>query len=75
MYLLYSEESINCPQLVGTSKGINDDIVFSVPWGHHCTLIDKYFEKGERDPALSYAHKVAEEGRSRNDRTIQRART
>ena len=78
MYLLYSERSTNyqqlvgnseteiCQQAVGTSSGLNDDIIFSVPWGHHCTLIDKYFEKGERDTALFYAHKVVEEGWSRN---------
>lgn len=59
MYLLYSEPATNCPQLVG-------DFIFSVPWGHHRTLIDKYFEKGERETALFYAHKVVEEGWSRN---------
>lgn len=58
MYLLYSKSSANCQQPVGNSDapicqqpvgtplGINDDIIFSVPWGHHCTLIDKYFETG-----------------------------
>lgn len=78
MYLLYSELSTNCQQLVGnseteicqqlvgTSQGINDDIIFSVPWGHHCTLIDKYFGSGERETALFYAHKVVEDGWSRN---------
>lgn len=78
MYLLYNEASANrpqivgnseiekCQQAVGTSQGIDDDIIFSVPWGHHCTLIDKYFEAGERETALFYAHKVVEEGWSRN---------
>ena len=78
MYLLYSELPTNCQQPVGNSKAemcqqlvgisqcIKDDIIFSVPWGHHCTLIDKYFEKGERDTVLFYAHKVVEEGWSRN---------
>lgn len=78
MYLLYNEASVNrpqvvgnseiekCQQAVGTSQGIDDDIIFSVPWGHHCTLIDKYFEAGERETALFYAHKVVEEGWSRN---------
>lgn len=78
MYLLYSELSTNCQQLVGnseteicqqlvgTSHGTNDDIIFSVPWGHHCILIDKYFGSGERETALFYAHKVVEEGWSRN---------
>lgn len=78
MYLLYSKELTNCPQLVGNSEdkmcqqlagtyqGIKDDIVFSVPWGHHCVLIDKYFDTGECDVALFYAHKVVDEGWSRN---------
>ncbi|MDE6450616.1 MAG: PDDEXK nuclease domain-containing protein, partial [Muribaculaceae bacterium] len=51
---------------VGTSLGINNDIIFSVPWGHHCTLIDKYFETGERETALFYVHKIVEGGWSRN---------
>lgn len=52
MYLLYSKDSANCQQVVGnyeteicqqavgTSSGLNDNIIFSVPWGHHCTLIN-----------------------------------
>ncbi len=78
MYLLYNKELTNCPQLVGNSEnkmcqqlagtyqGIKDDIVFSVPWGHHCVLIDKYFDTRECDVALFYAHKVVDEGWSRN---------
>ena len=78
MYLLYGELTTNCQQpvgnyedeicqqAVGISQEINDNIIFSVPWGHHCTLIDKYFETGEREIALFYAHKVVEEGWSRN---------
>lgn len=71
MYLLYSEPATNCPQLVGNSETeicpqLVGDFIFSVPWGHHRTLIDKYFEKEERDTALFYAHKVVEEGWSRN---------
>ncbi len=71
MYLLYSEPATNCPQVVDNSETemcpqLVGDFMFSVPWGHHRTLIDKYFEKGERDTALFYAHKVVEEGWSRN---------
>ena len=78
MYLLYSKELTNCLQLVGNSEdkmyqqlagtyqGIKDDIVFSVPWGHHCVLIDKYFDTRECDVALFYSHKVVDEGWSRN---------
>ena len=41
-------------------------LFFSVPWGHHRTLIDKYYETGECETALFYAHKVVEGGWSRN---------
>ena len=71
MYLLYSKEPTNCPQIVGNfgSKMCPQavgDFIFSIPWGHHRILIDKYFEAGERETALFYAHKVIEEGWSRN---------
>ena len=70
MYLLYSEGSVNCQQLVGNSESeicpqaVGD--FFSVPWGHHRTLIDKYYETGECETALFYAHKVVEGGWSRH---------
>lgn len=76
MYLLYSEASTNCPQLVGNSKNVNfqqlagkssnaiDDLIFSIPWGHHRVIIDKFSDKP--GTALFYAHKVVEEGWSRN---------
>ena len=76
MYLLYSEDSMNCQQVVGNSQGINfqqlvgksptytEDIIFSIPWGHHCIIIDKF--SNDRATALFYAHKVVEEGWSRN---------
>lgn len=71
MYLLYSDSSTNCPQLVGNFEDeicpqLVGDFIFSVPWGHHRTLIDKYFGSGKRETALFYAHKVVEEGWSRN---------
>lgn len=71
MYLLYSEPLPNCPQVVGNSETeicpqVVGDFIFSVPWGHHRTLIDKYFEAGEREVALFYVRKVVEEGWSRN---------
>ena len=76
MYLLYSEASANCLQLVGNSKNVNfpqlvgkssdavDDLIFAIPWGHHRVIIDKFSDKPET--ALFYAHKVVEEGWSRN---------
>lgn len=71
MYLLYSKESANCPQLVGNLESeicpqVVDDFIFSVPWGHHRTLIDKYFGSGDSEIALFYVRKVVEEGWSRN---------
>lgn len=71
MYLLYSKEFTNCPQLVGNSDNeicpqAVGDFIFSIPWGHHRILIDKYYEKGDTDTAIFYAHKVVEEGWSRD---------
>ncbi len=36
----------------------------SVPWGHHCTIIDKC--KGDRDKALFYVRRTIQNGWSRN---------
>lgn len=29
----------------------NDDVIFSIPWGHHCVIIDKFSDnpKNEQD--------------------------
>lgn len=64
MYILYNEENINFQQLVGKSQDITDDAIFSIPWGHHCTIIDKFSDNPEA--ALFYVRKVVEEGWSRN---------
>lgn len=76
MYLLYRETSTNCPQVVGNSQNVNfqqvvgkstnptDNVIFSIPWGHHCIIIDKVSDNPVT--ALFYAHKVVEEGWSRN---------
>lgn len=71
MYLLYSKPSANCPQVVGNFESeacqqVVDDLIFSVPWGHHRILIDKYFGSEDSEIALFYVHKVVEEGWSRN---------
>ena len=95
MYLLYSEDIENRPQLAGISEGRNcqqlagtsadencpqladisedrncqqpiDDAIFSIPWGHHLSIIDRYFSKRETKAALFYVHKAMEEGWSRN---------
>ena len=76
MYLLYSHATANCQQVVGNSQNVNsqqvvgnstdttDNVVFSIPWGHHCIIIDKFSD----NPAIAlfYAHKIVEEGWSRN---------
>ena len=59
MYLLYSQGNENCPQAVG-------NLIFSIPWGHHRVIIDKYFEKNDLEASLFYVRKVVEEGWSRN---------
>ena len=61
----------NCPQLAGTSEDRNcqqpiDDAIFSIPWGHHRIIIDRYFAKRETKAALFYVRKAMEEGWSRN---------
>lgn len=71
MYLFYSEKLTNRPQVVGNSDNeicpqAVGDFIFSIPWGHHRILIDKYYEKGDTDTALFYAHKVVEGGWSRD---------
>ena len=70
MYLLYNKYNVNCPQVVGNSESdicpqVVGDVIFSIPWGHHRLLIDKYYKDGEKETALFYAHKVVEEGWSR----------
>lgn len=57
--LVTCNEIDRCPQ-------IKNNFIFSIPWGHHRFLIDKYFESGKKDIALFYAHKVVDEGWSRN---------
>ena len=61
----------NCPQLADISEDRNcqqpiDDAIFSIPWGHHLSIIDRYFAKRETKAALFYVHKAMEEGWSRN---------
>lgn len=69
LYLLYSETNINFPQVAGNFESeicpqVVDDFIFSVPWGHHRVIIDKF--SNNPVTALFYAHKVVEEGWSRN---------
>lgn len=70
-YLLYSDNLAITPQVgeqmdtiipqVGEQLGVD---IFSVPWGHHKLLIDKY--KNDREAALYYCRKTIEEGWSRD---------
>lgn len=78
MYLLYNKGNVNCRQVVGNSadtmcqqpvgafEDIPDERLFSIPWGHHCILIDKYFEVKDSRAALFYINKTIEEGWSRS---------
>ena len=52
-------DEANCPQAVG-------DFIFSIPWGHHRVIIDKFYEKGDVKAALFYLNKTLEDGLSRN---------
>lgn len=42
------------------------DLIFSVPWGHHRIIIDKFYAKGDIDAAKFYISKTVEEGWSRS---------
>lgn len=71
MYLLYNKAYTNCPQVEGNFDSeicpqAVGDLIFSVPWGHHRILIDKYFVSGDCEIALFYVNKVVEEGWSRS---------
>ncbi len=71
MYLFYRQTNTNCPQVVGNSEGemcqqLVGDFIFLVPWGHHRTIIDTYFEDGNLDAAIFYLKKTVEDGWSRN---------
>ena len=71
-YLLYCPYIENAPQIV-EKKGnaitpqlveqIQNDL-FSVPWGHHRFIIDKYKESPEK--ALFFVHQTVENGWSRD---------
>lgn len=64
LYILYSEVNENFQQVVGKSPNLTEDVIFSIPWGHHCIIIDKF--SNNLTTALFYARKVVEEGWSRN---------
>ncbi len=71
MYLLYPQLDAKCPQPVGNSQKDScpqdvGDLIFSVPWGHHRLIVDKFFEKGEKEAALFYIRQIVEGGWSRN---------
>lgn len=71
LYLLYPQLDINCQQLVGNSDNEMcqqpvGNLIFSIPWGHHCLIIDKFFEKGEKEAALFYIRQTIDGGWSRN---------
>lgn len=64
LYILYSEVNEKFQQVVGKSPNLTEDVIFSIPWGHHCIIIDKF--SNNPTTALFYARKVVEEGWSRN---------
>ena len=72
-YLLYCERFKKVQQVVAQfdsaapgkheSKTI-EDVLFSIPWGHHCILIDKI--ENDPDKALFFVRKTIENGWSRS---------
>ena len=59
LYQSYLENNANAQQVV---EQIEKDI-FSIPWGHHTLLIDKF--KNQPQKALFFAHQTVENGWSR----------
>ena len=59
-YLLYSQYLKVVPQPVGQL----DEMLFSIPWGHHRYLMDRYSKEPAK--ALFYVRKTMEEGWSRD---------
>lgn len=72
-YMLYNHETEIVQQVVGqlenkanadASEIVQQPVgLFQIPWGHHCTIIDKV--KGDRQKALFFVRKTIEEGWSR----------
>jgi len=59
-YLLYSQHLKVVPQTVGQLE----EMLFSIPWGHHRYLMDRYSKEPAK--ALFYVRKTMEEGWSRD---------
>lgn len=59
-YLLYSQYLKVVPQPVGQLE----EMLFSIPWGHHRYLMDRYSKESAK--ALFYVRKTMEEGWSRD---------
>ena len=59
-YLLYSQYLKVVPQVVGQLE----EMLFSIPWGHHRYLMDRYSKEPAK--ALFYVRKTMEEGWSRD---------
>lgn len=59
-YLLYSQYLKVIPQAVGQLE----EVLFSIPWGHHRYLMDRYSKEPAK--ALFYVRKTMEEGWSRD---------
>ena len=71
-YLLYSQYIQSVPRIVGQMKeekvpqvvGQMEDILFSIPWGHHRYIMDKYAHEPAK--AFFFVKKTMEEGWSRD---------
>ena len=72
-YLLYCERFKKVQQVVAQFDSAapskhegttNEEVLFSIPWGHHCILIDKI--ENDPDKALFFVRKTIENGWSRS---------
>jgi len=60
-YVLYNKHFTIHPQLVGE---LQESAIWSIPWGHHRYIIDKFFNAPEK--AMFFVQKTLENGWSRN---------
>lgn len=70
-YDFYSPLNQNLPQAVEDSDKMNHpqvsgDFIYSIPWGHHRIIIDKYYKTRDYNTAIFYLKKTIEDGWSRN---------
>lgn len=70
-FIFYNRMAQNRPQVADNFENIDyqhisNNQIFSIPWGHHRLILDRFFEKNDVNAALFYIRKTVQEGWSRN---------